>query len=207
MTHHHPVHFHVEHPPRLSRLQLGIRVLAFMVLGMLGLSFASVMALAYLALPIYAASRLASRGEAGGYLAEEGPGLLRVLRWLAAFSAWAGLTVEQLPSRHPEELVRLEVDPGHAHPTPGSALARVLTGIPSALVLMLLGAVGILVWLWAALSILFSERVGVHAWAYLVGIQRWSVRLLVYQASLVDDYPPFSLSEHGPGVPEATAMT
>jgi len=52
--------------------------------------------------------------------------------------------------------------------------------------------------------ILVAQRVGPHAFAYLVGLQRWSIRLLAYQASLVDEYPPFSLSELA-SLPVATA--
>ncbi len=55
--------------------------------------------------------------------------------------------------------------------------------------------IGVFVWLWAALSILLFERVGPDAFGYLVGLQRWSIRLLAYQASLVDEYPPFSFTE------------
>ncbi len=58
------------------------------------------------------------------------------------------------------------------------------------------------VWAWAALSILLWERVGPGAFDYLVGLQRWSIRLLAYQASLVDEYPPFSLSEAARPLPD-----
>jgi len=74
-------------------------------------------------------------------------------------------------------------------------LVRVITGLPSALALGFLCWIGVFVWMWAALTILFAERVGPGALAYLTGLQRWSVRLLVYQAGLVDAYPPFSLSD------------
>jgi hypothetical protein len=90
-----------------------------------------------------------------------------------------------------------------ALPTPSSALWRVVTGLPSALVLAILCWIGVVVWLWAALTVLFTERVGRGAFNYLVGLQRWSIRLLAYQASLVDEYPPFSFSD----VPPASLPT
>ena len=121
--------------------------------------------------------------------------LVRALRWFAAVSAWCGLTADHLPGRSPDETVAVELHGGTARPTPRAAIARVLTGLPSALVLALLGCIGNLVWLWAALSILVHERVGPRAFAYLAGLQRWSVRLLAYQAALVDDYPPFSFAD------------
>lgn len=82
-----------------------------------------------------------------------------------------------------------------------------LVGLPSALILMLLYSIGALVWLWAALSILVTERVGQGSFDYLVGLQRWTVRLLAYQSSLIDDYPPFSFSDVSPVLPSATTTT
>jgi hypothetical protein len=192
-----PVHYGVVHPYRFTRLQLAVRIVAFCALGVLGLSFGAVFLFAYLALPVFAASRLAAGRGPATYVAEDGRRVLAALRWFAAVSAWAGLIAEHLPGRAPDEVVSLSVE-GQAHPTPSSAMWRVLTGVPSALVLFVLGWIGSFVWLWAALSILFTQRVGPHAFHYLEGLQRWSVRLLVYQASLVDDYPPFTFADSPP---------
>lgn len=190
-----PVHYSVEPPPAFSRLQLLVRILAFCALGMLGLSFGLLFMVLYLALPAYAASRLSSRAAApAGYALDDGPRVLRLLRWFAALSAWTGLVSEHLPARTPDEVVKLEIE-GTPHPTPRSAVMRVFTGIPSALALAVLCWLGVFVWLWAAITILVGERVGPGAFRYLVGLQRWSTRLLAYQASLVDEYPPFSFSD------------
>lgn len=194
------VHYQVEPPGTFTRLQLVARVLAFAALGIVGVSFGMVFFFAYLALPVYAATRLSASSQR--YVEDDGPRVLAALRWFAAVSAWAGLTVEHLPGRSPSEHVTLAVE-GAPRPTPTGALWRVITGIPSALVLALLGWIGVFVWLWAALSILVSERISPRAHAYLVGLQRWSVRLLTYQASLVDEYPPFSFADTG--IPTATA--
>lgn len=190
-----PVHYTIVPPATRSRLQLLIRLIAFCAIGTLGLSFGAVFLFAFLALPAYAASRMSARGAtAGDYVTKDGPAVLRSLRWLAAISAWTGLIADDLPSHSPDETVHLEVD-GTPHPTPGSVLMRVITGIPSAIVLGILCWVGVFVWMWAALTILISERVGVGAFSYLAGLQRWSIRLLVYQAGLVDEYPPFSFAD------------
>ena len=191
-----PVHYVIEPPGRFSRLQLLIRFAAFCAIGLLGLSFGAVFLFAYLALPAFAASRLSSqRGLAGAYVDDDGPRVIKALHWFAAISAWTGLIAEQLPSRA-DEAIRLELD-GKARPTARSAILRIFTGLPSALVLVFLCWIGAFVWLWAALTILFVQRVGHGAFWYLAGLQRWSARLLAYQASLVDDYPPFSFEEHG----------
>lgn len=202
-----PVRYFVERPARFTRLQLLVRVVAFCALGVLGLTFGTVFLFGYLALPVFAASRLSSGRDPAAYLAHDGPRVLKALGWFAAFSAWAALIAEQLPGRSASEVVAIEIDPG-AKPDARIAILRVLSGLPSALVLAFLGAIGVLVWLWAALTILVSEKVGDHAYAYLVGLQRWAVRLLAYQASLVDAYPPFSFGEAPAAVlPHARATT
>ena len=201
-----PVHYAIEPPPRFTRLQLLIRLLAFCVIGMLGLSFGAVFLVGFIALPVFAAVRLSSRDTAQhSYVTDDGPGVIAALRWFAALSAWFGLIAEHLPTRSPDETVRIEVE-ATAHPTSSSALFRLLSGLPSALVLGLLCWLGMFVWLWAAFSILFTERVGMGAFNFLVGVQRWSIRLLAYQAALVDDYPPFSFSDLAPpALPTARA--
>lgn len=202
-----PVRYSVNRPERFTRLQLLVRVVAFIALGALGLSFGSLFAFAFLALPVYAASRLAYRDDARSYLDEDGPRVVKALHWFAALCAWAGLIAETLPGRQPDEAVDLRVENTAQRPTSPSAILRVLVGLPSALILMLLYSIGALVWLWAALSILVTERVGQGSFDYLVGLQRWTVRLLAYQASLIDDYPPFSFADVPPALPSATTTT
>lgn len=192
-----PIHYSVERPQRFTYLQLLVRVVAFCALGAVGLSFGTLFVFAYLALPVLAVTRLVSRGDTRFYVVEDGPRIVAALRWIAAISAWAGLVTDQLPSRSPAETVRLTVE-STPEPTPTSAIMRVLTGLPSALVLGLLCSIGVLVWLWAAVSILLTQQVGQGAFDYLVGLQRWSIRLLAYQASLVDEYPPFSFADSTP---------
>lgn len=201
-----PVHFSAQRPERYSRVQLLLRLAVFVALGILSVSFGTIFAFVYIALPLYAAVRLASLGSAQAYVREDGPRVTKALHWLASLFAWVGLVADRLPARDAGETVWLRVDETMPEPTPGTAILRILTSLPSALVLMLLGWLGMFVWLWAALSILVAERVGPGAFNYLVGLQRWSVRLLAYQAGLVDAYPPFSFSDVSPMLPEARAM-
>lgn len=182
-------------PARFTRVQLLVRFATFIVLGAVGLSFAGIFTLAYLGLPLYAAIRAAAVDVTPDESRANEHRVLALLRWLAAVSAWVGLVTDRLPTRAPEETVSLTLTASPARPTPRSAILRILTGLPSALALMVLGCIGVLVWIWAALSVLFTERVGPGAHAYLLGLQRWSLRLLAYQASLVDEYPPFALTD------------
>jgi hypothetical protein len=190
-----PVHFDVESTARFTRVQLVVRLVALMVFGMLGISIGSVFAIAYLLLPIYAASRIASLGSAADYARRDGSHVLSVLRWFTAVSAWAGLATDGLPARSPEETVRLELAATTHAATPISALLRILTGLLSAAMLGLLGCLGVFFWLLAGLSILAREEIGPATFSYLVGLQRWGVRLLAHQACLVDQYPPFTLAD------------
>lgn len=192
-----PVHVTVSKPERYSRAQLVVRLVAFIVLGMVGLSLGTVFIIAYLALPAYAAVRLAGNGTSDEYLSREGSRLVRALRWYAAIYAWFGLVVDRVPARSAEETIHVEVGPT-GQPTAGSALWRLLFGIPSAVALAILGFLGWFVWVWSAIRILLQQRVGDVAHGYLTGLQRWGVRLLAYQASLVHDYPPFSFEEELP---------
>jgi hypothetical protein len=199
-----PVHYLVEHPDRFTPVQVVARLAAFVALGMLGLSLGTLFAVAYVALPAYAASRLASVAAPTDYLRQDGPRVTRALHWMASVCAWVGLAVDRLPTYQPAETVSLVVDDTASRPTAGAALLRIFTGLPSALALMVLCAIGVFVWLWAALSILVTRRIGPGAFEYLVGLQRWSVRLLAYQACLVDTYPPFSFSD--PKLPASRAV-
>lgn len=199
-----PVHYSVDKPAQFTRFQLLVRVFAFVVLGMLGLSLGLLFMVAYVALPVFAASRLSGRDSAS-YLDEDGPRVVRALRWFAAIFAWLGMATETVPVRSPEETVHLEVERS-GQPTASSAMWRLLFGLPSAFLLGLLAFVGGFVWLWAAFVVLISERVGDGAFRFLAGIQRWSIRLLAYQASLVEPYPPFSFDDRPTTLPEARVL-
>ncbi len=192
-----PVHYSAARPAHFSRLQLLVRILAFMVLGVAGISLGAVYMLAYLALPVFAAIRLSSGRDPAVFVAEDGARITRLVRWFAAVYAWFGLVAEKVPERSPDETVRVDIEPA-GHPTVASALWRLLLGLPSALALWLLGVIGGLVWLWAAIMVLVHERIGEGTFAYLAGLQRWAIRLLAYQASIVEPYPPFSFEEAPP---------
>jgi hypothetical protein len=203
----HPVHYSADRPEQFTRLQLVIRILAFLVLGIVGVSLGAVFVAAYVGLPLYAAARLRGRSEPERYLEEDGPRLVRLLRWFAAVYSWFGLVVCRVPDRSPEEVVRVEIELG-GRPTTASALWRLLYGLPSALGLWLLSMIGSLVWIWAGISILRHERVGEGAFDFLAGLERWAVRLLAYQASLVEPYPPFSFDDvPGPPAPGEETLT
>ena len=51
----------------------------------------------------------------------------------------------------------------------------------------------VVVWVIAAISILVNGAYPEWASTYIRGYLRWTARFFAYMASLVDEYPPFSL--------------
>lgn len=184
-----PVQLEVVSPHRFDRIQLLLRVILATALGWIGVTSGWLAGFLFLALPIFVAIAVSTRGEQR-YLDDTGPKLWRALGWLLAFSAYMLLLTDRFPIDEPTG-VRIELEIT-GHPTTGSALLRLLTSIPSALVLGLLGIVSFVVLLVGAVTILVSREVPSSILAFQSGIVRWQARLLAYHASLVDEYPPFS---------------
>jgi hypothetical protein len=198
-----PVTFELERPATMSRAHVFLRIL-ILVLASWIVGSGGGLGLVYLGLPAAAAILIAQK-DGDRYVTEDGE---RVAGWVAFFVgvlAYVALLTDELPGggRKP---MRLEILPAGS-PTVGTALLRIVKAIPSALVLGLLGIVSSLVWLIAAISILFNERYPERLWNFQSGVIRWEARLLAYLASLVDAYPPFSF-DRGPGEPStATASS
>lgn len=76
-------------------------------------------------------------------------------------------------------------------------LVKWLLGVPHyvALAVLILGA--IVVWVWAFVAILATGRYPRAAFDYMLGVLRWSWRVLyyLYHAGGTDAYPPFTLSD------------
>ena len=106
------------------------------------------------------------------------------------------LLTDQYPSTDEEQAVHLEID----YPNVEAELNRFLPlvkwllAIPHYIVLVFLwvGAFFAVVFAWFA--ILFTGRYPRALFDFVVGVQRWSLRVTAYAFLLVtDDYPPFSL--------------
>jgi len=187
----HPVRLHVERAARTSRIHVLTRLLLLLAVGALGWS--SIYWALYLALPAVAALLILRRGGGEGYLSEDGPRLVRVLRWLAAAYAYLWLLTDVLPTAQGGP-VDLQVAPSGS-PTPTSALLRIVTSIPAIVLLGLLTIAAGLVWIVGAASILAIERMpGVLA-DFLALTLRVQFRVVAYHLSLVDRYP--SLEDSG----------
>jgi len=200
-----PVHVEVTSPLRFDRIQLLLRIFLAIALGWVGITGGWVVCLLYAALPLIAAIAISSRGG-GWYAAEVGPRVWRVLGWLLQLSAFMMLLVDRFPTGEEDEPVqiRMELHPVR-EPTAGSALLRLLTSIPSGFVLMVLWFVSAVLWVIAALFVLLGSLMPRSILGFQRGVLRWQARLVAYHASLVDEYPPFSLDTEDGGPAELAA--
>lgn len=185
-----PVQIETTSPLRFDRVQLALRLVIAIALGWVGISMGWLGCALFLALPVIAAVAISTRG-AQAYLADTGPKVWRVVSWLLAFSAYMLLLTDRFPAGEPTGM-QVQIRPD-GHPTTGSALLRLITSLPSGLVLAILGFVSSVLFVVGAVMILIDRQVPAGILGFQRGVLRWQARLAGYHASLVDEYPPFSL--------------
>ena len=199
MAANYPVSFAIARPEKFERPHVFLRIVVVAILALLGGAFGWLFGLAYLVsrpLPRYSYRRKAPEK----FLEEDGPRMTGWVRWLVALYAYLALLTDRFPTEKPEEIVRLEIQPGGS-PTVGSALLRIILAIPSAFVLGLLGIVAGVIWIIAAIMVLIQENYPAGMFDFQCAVLRWQARLLGYQTSLVEPYPPFAVDTG----PEETA--
>lgn len=194
MSNDYPVHVDVTSPPHFDRLQVLLRIGIAIVLGSLGLTAGWLMCLLFGALPLAAAVAISTEPDA--YLAQVAPRIWSVLDWLLRLSAYMLLLVDRFPTDRAHGMVTEIRYTGR--PTVVSALSRLITSIPSAVVLMLLWCVSSVLWVVAALVVLFGLAMPRSILAFQRGVLRWQARLVAYHASFVVEYPPWSLDTDTP---------
>jgi hypothetical protein len=199
---HSPVQVEVARPERFDRAQVLLRILVVVALGVVGLT-PWPFGLLYLGLPIAAAVLLSTR-PAERFVDEDAPRIARGIGWLIELFAWLALVIDR-PPFGAERPLRVSIAPSGS-PTVGSALLRLLTAIPSALVLCLLGLVAAIAVVIGAIAILITTKQPEALWALQLAVVRWQARLLAYLGSLVPDYPPFVVdTAHGGEPPRVEA--
>jgi hypothetical protein len=198
MTADHPVVFGVTRPASFDRVQILLRVAILVLLLLVKASLGALFAFLYLVLPLIAAVAIGQRG-ASRFVAEDVPRIERGLRWTMSAFAYMALLTDRFPGDGADDGVRFAIEPG-AWQAPGegrgpsvtTATLRIVTGLPSALALCVLGVAASVVWLVAAVMILLTEHYPDVLYDFQCGVLRWQARLFGYVASLVDAYPPFS---------------
>ncbi len=188
-----PVLVEMQPPARFERVQLLLRGLICVAAGTLQHSSPGLFGTLYFVLPVAAAVLISRRTEAR-FPAHDSGWLVECLSWVVAFYAYMLLVTDRFPLSRSERVVQLRVTVS-GEPSAGQALARLLLSIPHALMLALLSIVSAVFWLVAALSILFTERCPTGLCTFQRHYLSWIARVLVYHASLVQPYPPFSLAD------------
>ncbi len=184
-----PATFNVTAPEEFDKAQVGLRIVIIIVLSIFqigNLIFGG----AYLILPVLAAVLIAQKGSAQ-YLAEAEQGPTKWIRYLMGFFSYMALATDKMPTSDPEAVIDMDVQP-NGEPSIGSALLRIILAIPHAIVLALLGIIFAICWIVAAIAILINGTYPEWAADFIRGYLRWTARVFVYMASLVDEYPPFS---------------
>jgi hypothetical protein len=190
--------FDIKPQETYDRTQVVIRILILIVLSILAGAFGWISGALYIGIPVVAAILISQKG-AQTYFAESEQNITLWLRYVVAFYAYMGLLTDKLPNQDLNEIVRFEVTPA-GEPSPGNVLVRIITAIPHAIVLGLLGIVAFVLLVIAAIMILAGETYPEGIFNFLRGYLRWQARLYAYMAGLVQDYPPFAL-DTGPEGP------
>lgn len=192
------VTFDIDRQETYDRTQVVIRLLVLIVLSILAGAFGWVHGALYIGIPVVAAILISQKG-AKQYHAESETNMTMWLRYIVAFYAYIGLLTDKLPNEDPRQTLRFDVAPT-GEPTPGKVLVRIITVIPHAIVLALLGFVAAVLSIVAAIMILVSESYPEGIFNFLRGYVRWQARVYAYMAGLVQEYPPFAL-DTGPESP------
>jgi hypothetical protein len=189
-----PVQIDVTPPPHFDRVQLLLRVGIAVMLGWFGLTVGWLVCLLFGALPLISAIGISAKRNA--FLADVAPAVWEGLDWLLRLSAYMLLLVDRFPAEiDPSVVIEIRYT---GQPTVGSAIARLVTSIPSGVVLMVLWFVSSVLWVVAALAVLGGLAMPRSILAYQRGVLRWQARLVAYHASFIAEYPPWSFDTETP---------
>ena len=183
-----PVTFDVEYPEELSRWLIFVKgILAIPhIIVLYGLGMVA-MALTFIAWFVILVTKV--------YPRELFDFVVNINRWNANVTAYTFLMRDEYPPfswdpgeyplqydvEYPEELSRWLI------------FVKWLLAIPHFLVLIFLGIGAVVALIVAFFAILFTKRFPISLFTFLVGVNRWSVRVNAYVYLLRDEYPPFSL--------------
>lgn len=181
--------FDVAQPERFGRGGVPLRVVVLVLFIVPG-SLNWLAALVYL--PITTAVLVRDKGRER-FFEEDAGRVTDLLRWIIGIYAYFALLTDSLSLDAPDGAIRFDVEPAGA-PTPRSALGRMVTSLPSALVFAVVGLGALGVWLVANLLVLATGNYPKALYGYQRAVNRWQAHLLSYHSSLVDAYPPFRLS-------------
>jgi hypothetical protein len=189
-----PIHLQVEAPERFARAQVVMRVLVLVLLTAFCQSGLGLWTLAYVALPLLAAV-LIERHSSEGYMEHTAPRVLDALEWLLGLIAYMLFVTDRLPLSAADRPLRLHVQTQGA-PSVRSALARLATSLPHFIFIALATIVSSVLAVIAAISVVFSEHASGSLRALQLQLVGWIARVLVYHASLVQQFPPVDIDDN-----------
>ncbi len=182
-----PVRFDLEYPDELSRLLIFVKWL--LVIPHLFVLYALGAVLAVITLIAFFAILFTTRYPEGLFKIAVG-----VQRWQANVYAYMFLMRDEYPPfswDSGEYPVTVEIE----YPDTLNRwlpLIKWLLIIPNMIVLMLVGLIAYLLIFVAWFAILFTGKFPRGMFDFVVGAQRWSLRLNAYIYLMRDEYPPFS---------------
>jgi hypothetical protein len=116
----------------------------------------------------------------------------------ARVGAYMALLRDEYPSTDEDQAVHIEIPYPDARKDLNQWLPLVkwFLAIPHYIVLFFLGIAAIFVVIITWFAILFTGRYPKGLFDFVVGVMRWSLRVMAYAALLTtDEYPPFTLGE------------
>jgi hypothetical protein len=185
-----PAIFDIDQQPEYARVQIAIRILIVVIISLLSFITSWLFGLIYLAIPVGAAILIAQKGAAT-YLREAEQNMTSWLRLLIAVWAYMLVMTDRLPNQDPKETLRFDVTP-QGEPTAGGVLLRIITAIPHAIVLGLIGIVSFVLLIVAGIMVLIQEKYPEGIFTFQRGYLRWNARVYAYMAGLAQEYPPFA---------------
>ncbi|MEI8255020.1 MAG: DUF4389 domain-containing protein [Deltaproteobacteria bacterium] len=198
MVRSYPAHFDAIRPERYDRAQVFLRIAVVILLAVLRVPLGTLLGVLCLGLPVLAAVLIA-QGNGATYLEQRTARMIRGLRAVIAFLAWLTFLTDRFPSAGDTPGVRFDVEP-HGSPTVASALLRLITSIPAAIVAIALWFVAGLVGFTTSIMVLAGSQVPAGLYDVQRGTVRWIARLAAYHASLVDQGPPFAFDTESEAV-------
>lgn len=124
-------------------------------------------------------------------------------RYATRASTYAGFLFDEYPpftfdstAPDPGDAPRVRVDftPALANRNRVTVGFRIILAIPQILVLAVLGIAALFAYIVAFFAVLFTGKWPEGVRKFIVGVQRWSVRVQAYTLLLTDEYPPFSMN-------------
>jgi hypothetical protein len=123
---------------------------------------------------------------------------IALTKFSARVGAYLALLRDEYPSTDEDQAVHIEIPYPDAKKDLNQWLPLVkwLLAIPHYIVLFFLGIAAIFVVIITWFAILFTGRYPKGLFDFVVGVMRWSLRVMAYAALLTtDEYPPFTLKE------------